>query len=63
MKAFHLHLRCENAAFDDDAALEIVRILRVAADQIEQIGVNTINAGARLRDCNGNSVGAWKYEK
>lgn len=46
-------LRTGNAAFDDHPATEVARILRHAADLIEQG-----REGEHLRDRNGNTVGS-----
>ena len=47
----------ENAAFDGkDADIEIARILRELAEDVEQGGVENIT----LRDVNGNSIGYAK---
>ena len=51
-RSFLLKIRCENAAFSDDPALEVARLLREIARRVED--------GARMggvRDINGNSVG------
>lgn len=56
MTTFNLSLEMDNAAFDDDAALELARILRELADRIEQDGLDS-GEPIRLRDVNGNTVG------
>jgi len=49
-------IECGNDAFDDAPASEVARILRRAADRIENDG----DTDFRLRDVNGNTVGAVK---
>ncbi len=58
---FHLEIDCNNAAFqNDDPEIEVARILRQHADQLDNGGW-TITAA--LRDINGNTVGrAWITE-
>lgn len=50
---FTLTLNTDNAAFEDYSA-EVARILRTAADRIE----NGVGAGS-LADANGNAVGSF----
>jgi len=50
-----LEVQCDNAAFGDAFEGELARILRVAADRIEQ-GADR----GHLRDANGNTVGTFK---
>lgn len=57
MSTFSLTINTENAAFDDDAGAELARILRDLAGRLE-LGPGPQNDG-RLRDGNGNTVGAW----
>lgn len=57
---FRLTMETDNAAFADDGAhLEVARILRVAAAQIEEFGIPDMDAVA-LRDTNGNVVGDYE---
>lgn len=56
MKAYKIEIETETAAFDDDQAGEVARILRVLADRIESIGA--VPADTIIRDINGNQVGA-----
>lgn len=49
----------DNAAFDEEPASELARILRGAADGIEADG----NCDRKLRDINGNVVGAMRFEE
>ena len=53
---FRLEMTCDNAAFDgNERDLEVARILRVAAHEIESSGEAT------LRDYNGNTVGRAEF--
>lgn len=52
---FTLEVSTENAAFDDDPAAELCRILRAVADAIE----GGADEGP-IRDANGNTVGQWE---
>lgn len=55
---FKLKIECDNAAFDDDMRdLEVARILREAADRIE----NGADFGFCI-DVNGNRVGSWAFK-
>lgn len=49
----------ENAAFDDHPDLEVARILKNLAAEIELVGMR--HANGNLRDYNGNTVGAFSY--
>ena len=61
MKAFHLSFRTDNAAFDDNnSEAEIARILRLAADRIDNHGVTTYRH--IIHDANGNHVGSYNTE-
>lgn len=56
---FVLTIDCDNAAFeDDDLEHELARILSVAANKVLQ-GHREFN----LRDVNGNTVGAGRFEE
>jgi len=57
---FHLEIETSNAAFADDPAGEVARILRDLAERIEGYGVAPASAMS-LRDANGNAVGEWSY--
>jgi len=50
-----IEIEMGNAAFEDDPAPELVRILRKLADDIESSGADTLP----LRDINGNRVGIF----
>lgn len=52
---FKLTIKTDNAAFTDDPDAEVARILRAAADRVE----NGEMPGA-LRDINGNTVGRFE---
>lgn len=53
-----IQIQMDNAAFDDEPATELARILRKLAEKIEQ-GSDREN----LRDHNGNRVGEFLIEK
>jgi len=59
-KAFNLHISTEGAAFADAPAAEIARILREAAQSIEEDGHERVG---RLKDINGNRVGFWSHPR
>lgn len=52
-----LEITCDNAAFDPDPLLECARILRVAAERMD----NGETVG-RLFDVNGNCVGSYTLD-
>ena len=56
-----IEIDCENAAFEEEPAREIVRILRHVADQLawEYVPHDVI----QLRDLNGNRVGRAVYSE
>jgi len=53
METYTIRIECDNAAFDDDPSVEVVRILRRLADRLEINGLEDV----RLMDFNGNHVG------
>jgi hypothetical protein len=55
---FRLQLTCDNAAFDDEPAIEVARILRDLAAQLER--GEDFSTYTNLRDINGNIVGVAK---
>jgi hypothetical protein len=60
-RSLKLEIRCNNAAFEDDAGAEIARILRKLATDVEGLIRYTAKGtytGA-LRDINGHTVGHW----
>jgi hypothetical protein len=56
-KRFTLEIAMENAAFNDDPAVEVARILAEVSEDVEQ-GIWTDFA----RDTNGNKVCTFRYE-
>ena len=64
MVKFTLSIECDNAAFDgSDAGPELARILlSLARDVAADLRFNGRDSG-RLRDGNGNVVGAWSYKR
>jgi hypothetical protein len=58
---FTLTIDCNNAAFDDDPASEIARILRQAARDTESKGLCDGDT-FHFRDINGNTVGKAQYD-
>lgn len=64
---FHLEITCDNAAFGDDPAHEVRRILEDLAESIEahtyRPSINTGTPGNSVLDANGNTVGFWQWEK
>ncbi len=55
--SFRLEMQTGNAAFGDQPGIEVARLLRQAAENVE--------AGAlceNLSDLNGNPVGFWRLE-
>jgi hypothetical protein len=54
-QGFELHIRTENAAFEDDKREEIARILREVAADVLKLDREDGN----VRDANGNTVGGW----
>ena len=60
MPKLNLQMNMDNAAFNECGnGPEAARILRELADRIECDQLSTHDDG-RLRDINGNSVGAWE---
>ena len=53
---FILEINCDNAAFDESPATEVARIVRNAAERVEE-GIWPGN----LRDSNGNTVGSFRF--
>lgn len=51
-----LHINTDNAAFDDDFGVEVARILRYAADRVDNRMLQ--HNGVQLFDTNGICVGA-----
>lgn len=61
MAKFTLEINTDNAAFEYDVAGEVARVLRHAADKVEEYGLTGVTAYS-LRDFNGNRVGSYEYE-
>ena len=59
--SFTLAINTENAAFDENPAFEIARILREAAARVEEHHNSVSDFSGRLRDMYGNNVGAFSY--
>jgi len=55
MATIELTLQTDNAAFENDPGTESARILRTAADWIEQRGES--GQSHAIKDINGNTVG------
>lgn len=53
---FRLHIRCENAAFEDFPEGELATILRAVADRLEQEN-GVFDTCRNLYDANGNEAG------
>lgn len=60
MAEFELHICTDGDAFADAPAAEIARLLRKAAQSIEEDGHERIG---RLLDINGNRVGFWSHPR
>ncbi len=58
MAKFDVALCTDSAAFSDGPGLEIARILRELADEVESGNLTPV---IRLRDINGNRVGFASY--
>jgi hypothetical protein len=56
---FKLEFSTENAAFEDGATLEIMRILSKIVRQLDQHMPGDDTADIPIYDVNGNRVGAW----
>lgn len=58
---FSLAIDTTNDSFSDDPSPEIARILRTAADHVEEVGIPYENP--IIRDTNGNTVGAIRIKR
>lgn len=59
---FHLHITAtDNAAFDDNPALEVSRILARTAQDLPKFEIEGFIDAEVLYDHNGNRVGHWSY--
>lgn len=56
-----LTIECDNAAFAEDPGVEVVRILREAAEVVRFNPLRRID-GVPLRDINGNTVARFTVE-
>ena len=56
-KKFTLKIDTQNAALDDDAELEVARLLRSIANRLE-----AGNYDGRIKDYNGNDVGSFNLK-
>jgi len=59
---YRLEIDADNAIFDDNADLEIARILRDLAERIEAVGLEGAE-GSVILDDNGNSIGSFQRVK
>lgn len=57
---FSLQFNTNNAAFEDDPAFEIARILRTVADRIDTTSINMDNRG--IYDATGNAIGWFEFD-
>lgn len=55
MLKFTMKVDMDNAAFQDNTAAELARILRLTAAHVEKY-----NTGGKVLDLNGNTCGTWK---
>ncbi len=60
---FKMEFDCGNAAFDDDMAAEIARILIHVARQASRGEIPDTPGVSTIRDVNGNSVGSWRIKE
>lgn len=61
MERITITIETGNAAFEDEPASEVARILRAAADRVEETG-EVPHCGLPLFDVNGNRCGAVTIE-
>lgn len=57
MSKFSIEFECDNAAFEEDPAQEVSRILTRTASHV----LNGHTEG-RVKDINGNTIGRWSLE-
>lgn len=55
IQMFKLEIETGNAAFEDDARIEVARILREVAARLER----DLETTRGIQDLNGNTVGRW----
>lgn len=53
---FTVMIQCDGAAFEDDPAAELARLLGVVAER------SVMSPAGRLLDANGNQCGTWAFE-
>jgi hypothetical protein len=56
---FTLEIQCDNAAFENDPAKEVARILREVAKQVG--AYPAFPSVCKARDLNGNTVGTYGF--
>lgn len=63
MGALIIRIETDNAAFEEDAAPELARILHALADWLPREGIDPCGTDVSdvLRDINGNRVGGWRW--
>lgn len=59
MSTLNIEIETDNAAFDDNEAAELARILLELAHNLTYYG--PMGIGENLRDINGNTVGHVRY--
>lgn len=59
---FTLTIECNNAAFDDDPAAEVLAALETVEGRLRSIGA-IVDHKALLYDSNGNRVGSWGFSE
>ena len=58
--AFRLAIETDNAAFDEDNNMEIIRIL---LKTVKTLAVDTVDTASEIiYDINGNTVGSWHLD-
>lgn len=60
---FALEFDCDNAAFDEDPAEEIVKTLWRVAEQVRRRGLRRPGERVTIYDTNGNRIGDWSVEE
>ena len=58
-----IKINCSNAAFVDNEAAEVARILSTLADEVRQLPDLHPGDYEALRDINGNKVGEFKVSR
>lgn len=58
-----IEIETDNAAFADDMAGEISRVLgRISVYVSNLVGARALDGSGQVRDSNGNVVGRWEYK-